>query len=54
MSEIFMAGPDISKEDEEIILDDALRHGWYGSRAYEYVEKFELEFAKNITIENMA
>ena len=45
MSEIFMAGPDISKEDEEIVLD-ALRHGWYGSRAYEYVEKFELEFAK--------
>ncbi len=45
MSEIFMAGPSISKEDEEIVLD-ALRNGWYGSKAYEYVERFEKEFAR--------
>ncbi len=45
MSEIFMAGPDITSEDEEYVLD-ALRNGWYGSKAYYYVEKFESEFAK--------
>ena len=52
MSEIFMAGPDISKEDEEIILD-ALRHGWYGSKLTNMLKSLNLNL-QNITIENMA
>ena len=43
-NQIFMSGPSISIEDEKIVID-ALRNGWYGSKAYEYVEKFEYEFA---------
>ena len=40
-----MAGPSITKHEEEIVLD-AVRNGWYGKTAYYYVETFELEFAK--------
>ena len=53
MSEIFMAGPDISKEDEEIILD-ALAHGWYGSKKLTNMLKSLNLNLQNITIENMA
>jgi perosamine synthetase len=45
MSEIFMAGPQVTEADEKIVLD-ALRSGWYGKQAYHYVETFEAEFAK--------
>lgn len=45
MSEIFMAGPSVAEQEEKIVLD-ALRNGWYGRDAYYYVEKFESEFAK--------
>ena len=41
---IEMAGPSISKLEEKIVLD-ALRNGWYGKKAYYYVEKLEKEFA---------
>ncbi|MGF1610061.1 MAG: DegT/DnrJ/EryC1/StrS family aminotransferase [Kiloniellales bacterium] len=41
---IHMAGPWITEHEEKIVLD-ALRNGWYGDRAYWYVETFEREFA---------
>lgn len=44
MGEIFMAGPSITKIEEDMVLD-ALQNGWYGKRSYYYVEKFESEFA---------
>jgi perosamine synthetase len=44
MSEIYMAGPSVTEEDAEIVMD-AVRNGWYGKQAYYYVEKFEAEFA---------
>ena len=41
MEQIHMAGPWIT--DHEIsVVEDAMRNGWY---SYEYVEKFEREFA---------
>ncbi len=45
MSNIHMAGPSITKVEEEIVLD-ALRNGWYGKSAYQYVELFEKVFAE--------
>ena len=39
-----MAGPSVTKEDTEIVMD-ALQNGWYGENAYYYVETFEKEFA---------
>jgi len=39
-----MAGPSITEVEERIVLD-ALRDGWYGQRAYHYVETFEAAFA---------
>ena len=45
MSEIFMSGPSVNESDIEIVLD-ALRNGWYGKNSYNYVEKFEKEFAQ--------
>lgn len=44
VKDIYMAGPWVTKLEEEIVLD-ALRNGWYGKDAYFYVEKFESEFA---------
>jgi perosamine synthetase len=44
-NEIFMAGPSITEHEEKIVLD-AVRNGWYGKKAYYYVEAFETEFAK--------
>ena len=44
MSEIYMAGPSVTDEDAEIVLD-AVQNGWYGENAYHYVETFEREFA---------
>jgi perosamine synthetase len=46
MEKMYMAGPSITKLEEEIVLD-AIRNGWYGKNAYYYVEKFESEFAKH-------
>ncbi len=45
MSDIQMAGPWVTELEEEIVLD-AVRNGWYGQKAYRYVETFEAEFAK--------
>ena len=42
---IYMAGPDITDRDIEIV-NDALKNGWYGDRAYYYCELFQDEFAK--------
>jgi perosamine synthetase len=42
--EIFMAGPEVTEADIKIV-NDMLHNGWYGSSAYAYVEKFELDFA---------
>jgi perosamine synthetase len=44
-AEMFMAGPWITEHEEKVVLD-ALRNGWYGKKAYYYVETFEAEFAK--------
>jgi len=44
MSDIYMAGPSVTEQDLEIIVD-AVRNGWYGKQAYYYVEKFEADFA---------
>lgn len=44
MDPIYMAGPNVTEADAEIVLD-MLRTGWYGEGAYSYVEKFEKEFA---------
>lgn len=41
---MFMAGPWITEHEEKIVLD-AVRNGWYGEKAYWYVETFEREFA---------
>jgi perosamine synthetase len=45
MSDIAMAGPWITELEEKFVLD-AVRNGWYGKEAYQYVETFESEFAK--------
>ncbi len=45
MSDMYMAGPSVTEEDAQIVLD-AVRNGWYGEKAYHYVETFEKEFAK--------
>jgi len=45
MSEMYMSGPSVTDEDVNIVLD-AVRDGWYGDKAYSYVEMFEKEFAK--------
>lgn len=42
--QIYMAGADVGKLEEEYVLD-ALRNGWYGSRKYYYCETLEKEFA---------
>lgn len=42
---IDMAGPWITKLEEEIVLD-ALRNGWYGKDAYHYCELFQDTFAE--------
>ena len=39
-----MAGPSVTDKDLEYVLD-ATKDGWYGEKAYHYVEKFEKEFA---------
>ncbi|MEO5375285.1 MAG: DegT/DnrJ/EryC1/StrS family aminotransferase [Alphaproteobacteria bacterium] len=44
MTPIYMSGPWITEHEERIVLD-ALRAGWYGEKAYHYVETFEREFA---------
>ena len=44
MSEIYMAGPDVTEADIAIVTD-MLRNGWYGKDAYAYVECFEKDFA---------
>lgn len=41
---MYMAGPWITEHEERIVLD-AVRNGWYGDKAYWYVETFEREFA---------
>ena len=43
-SEIYMSGPSVTDGDIEIVVE-MLRNGWYGKKAYEYVEKFEKGFA---------
>ena len=45
MNEIYMAGPSVTNEDIEIVLD-SLKNSWYGKNIYHYVETFEKEFAK--------
>ena len=40
---IYMAGPDITSRDIEIV-NDALKNGWYGKDAYKYCELFQDEF----------
>ena len=45
MSEIFMSGPSVTDADVDMVLD-AVRNGWYGDKAYKYVETFEKEFAQ--------
>ena len=40
-----MAGPSVTDEDLKYVMD-AAKNGWYGRKAYYYVEKFEAEFAK--------
>lgn len=45
MKPIFIAGPWIT-EHEIKTVEDAMRHGWYGEKAYYYVETFQKEFAK--------
>ncbi|PJI41915.1 DegT/DnrJ/EryC1/StrS aminotransferase family protein [Ferrovibrio sp.] len=44
MMEIYMSGPWITEHEEKVVLD-AVRNGWYGEKAYWYVETFEREFA---------
>lgn len=41
---INMAGPSITSLEVEYVLD-AVENGWYGEKAYAYVERFEREFA---------
>ncbi len=45
MKKIYMSGPLIEDDDEKIVLD-AVRNGWYGENAYKYVELLEKSFAK--------
>lgn len=45
MNEIYMAGPWVGELEERFVLD-AVRNGWYGKKAYHYVETFEAEFSK--------
>ena len=45
MKEIHMAGPWVTDQDIEIVVD-ALKNGWYGKDAYTYCELFEKEFAE--------
>jgi len=45
MNEIYMAGPSVTNEDIEIVLD-SLKTSWYGKNIYHYVETFEKDFAK--------
>ena len=40
-----VSGPLISKLDIKFV-NDAMKFGWYGSKKFYYVEKFESEFAK--------
>lgn len=40
-----MSGPWVTAHEEAVVLD-ALRHGWYGDKAYAYCELFEREFAR--------
>ena len=44
LSEIFMAGPSITEHEIEMV-GKAMSEGWYGKKAYHYVETFENEFA---------
>ena len=39
-----MVGPWITEHEENIVLN-AIRDGWYGNKAYQYVEAFEPQFA---------
>ena len=49
MDKIYPAGPWIT--DHEIkIVEDAMRNGWY-ENSYDYVEKFQKEFAL-VTFQN--
>ena len=43
MDKIFAAGPWMTEHEVSVVLD-VMRNGWY-ERAYEYVEKFQKEFA---------
>ena len=45
MNDIYMAGPWVTKLEQETVLD-AVKSGWYGDKAYFYCETFENEFAK--------
>lgn len=45
MTPIYMAGPWVTELEERYVLD-ALRNGWYGDKAYWYVETLEREFAR--------
>ena len=40
-----MSGPSVTDADVDMVLD-AVRNGWYGDKAYKYVETFEKEFAQ--------
>ena len=51
MSEIYMAGPSVTEDDIKYVLD-SVRDGWYGDKAYYYVEKFEADLL-NIIPESM-
>ncbi len=42
---IYMAGPDITQHEIDTVMD-AMRDGWYGEKAYHYVELFQREFAR--------
>jgi perosamine synthetase len=42
---IYMAGPDITQHEIDTVMD-AMRDGWYGEKAYHYVETFQREFAQ--------
>lgn len=46
MKKILSAGPSISNLEVQMVTD-AIRHAWHG-RAYEFVKKFEYEFAQYI------
>jgi len=48
MKTILTAGPSITKLEEKYVMD-AVRHGW-GAKCYDYIHKFEREFAKYIGV----